>query len=168
MSNMFSDSHELIVPTSRLKLVAMALGSLAFVLVGAFLLISGRNATIGTLSVSFFGFCGVYAVRRIIRPEPAVVINLEGIVDNASALSVGLIRWEEIAELREYQFMNQTFLGIVPKDLSQLLARQSIWKRNAIRANLFLGAAPVNIPQVVLPLTVSELLREIDRRFVAG
>jgi len=34
-----------------------------------------------------------------------------------------------------------------------------------VRANLWLGTAPVNIPQVILPMKVSELLREIETRF---
>jgi hypothetical protein len=107
---------------------------------------------------------GGYAVRRIVRPEPAVVINSEGIFDNASALGVGRIRWDEIAQMREYTFKNQTFLGIVPKDLDRLLASQPFWKRRTIHLNVALGVDPINITQVVLPVRVSELLREIRQR----
>lgn len=121
--------------------------------------------TVAVASVAFFGACGAYALFRIARPTPAVVINSQGIVDNASAVSVGFIRWDEIDELREYRFQNQVFLGIVPRDLDAILARQPAWKRSAIRANLRLGAAPVNIPQGVLPMTVTDLLREINVRF---
>ena len=161
---------ELVVPASRVKLAALALGSACFVLAGAWMVAlapeEGATLTvIGTASVLFFGLCGAYAVRRLVRPEPAVVINSEGIVDNASALGVGLIRWDEIAEMREYTFKRQVFLGVVPKDLERLLANQPAWKRSAIRANLALGIAPVNIPQAVLPVRVSELLREISQRY---
>jgi len=167
---MFSDRNELVIPASRAKLVGLLLGSAGFVLAGAWMLTLAPTegaviATIGLASVVFFGLCGGYAIRRLVRPEPAVVINGEGILDNASALGVGLIRWEEIAELQEYEFQRQTFLGIVPKDLDRLLANQPAWKRSAIRANLALGTAPINIPQVVLPVRVSELLREIEQRY---
>ena len=171
--SMFSDGHEIVVPASRIKLVAVAFGSAGFVLLGAWMVTLAREegaliATIGAASIVFFGLCGGYAVRRIARPEPAVVINGEGIVDNSSLLSVGLIRWDEIAELREYQFKRQTFLAVIPKDADRLLARQPAWKRSAIRANLAIGAAPVNIPQSVVPVRISELLHEIRRRFGGG
>lgn len=166
---MFSDSGELIVPTSRTKLALVALGGIAFVAVGMWLL--GRaqspvlHRVIGALSVAFFGLCAVYAIWRLLRPTPALVINRDGILDNASAVAVGFLAWQDIAELREYTFNGQTFLGIVPKDVNAVLQKQPAWRRSAIRANLALGALPVNIPQTVLPLPVSELLHHIDKRF---
>jgi hypothetical protein len=87
-----------------------------------------------------------------------------GIFDNASLLGVGFITWNEIAEVGEYRFKNQVFVGIVPKDLDALLARLPAWKGRTIRANVLLGAAPVNIPQVGLPMKASELLEEIEMR----
>ena len=167
---MFSERDELVVPASRAKLVGLALGSACFVLAGAWMLTLAPDegalvAAIGAASVIFFGLCGGYAIRRIVRPEPAVVINADGIFDNASALGVGLIRWGEIAELREYEFKGQIFLGVLPKELDRLLARQPAWKRSAIRANLALGAAPINIPQAVLPVRVADLLRDIRQRY---
>ena len=167
---MFSERNELVIPASRAKLTGVAFGAACFVVAGAWLVsLAPREgpivATIGGASIVFFGLCGAYAIRRIFRPTPAVVINGEGILDNASALGVGLVRWDEIAELQEYEFNGQTFLGVVPKDLDRLLANQPAWKRSAIRANLALGAAPINIPQVLLPLRVSELLREIRLRY---
>jgi hypothetical protein len=166
----FSESDELIVPTSRGKLTAIAVGALVFVAVSAWMVFLGQRESlllvvIGASSVVFFGSCGAYAIRRLIHPTPAVVIDRNGIVDNASALGVGFMSWDSIDGLREYRFKNQVFLGIVPKDLDSLIARQSLWKRWAIRANLSLGCDPVNIPQAMLPLRISALLDEIERRF---
>jgi hypothetical protein len=167
---MFSPSNELVVPASVRKLVAIAAGSVAFALAGAWLVRNPDNLTdvlAGAAAIVLFGACGIVVIVRIVRPTPAVVINDKGILDNASALGAGFIAWDEIADLREYRFNSQVFLGIFPKQLDAILARQSAWKRQAIRANLALGAAPINIPQVVLPITVTELLREIRRRFRA-
>lgn len=155
---------------SRLKLLALALGAAVFVIGGAWLIwllgaFGPYVLEIGLAAIVFFGACGAYALYRIARSTPAVVINRRGILDNASAIGVGFLAWDDIAALREYRFSSQVFLGIVPKNLDALLARQPRWKRAAIRANLGLGADPVNIPQVVLPISVSELLREIEMRF---
>jgi hypothetical protein len=167
---MISETGDLVVHASRGKLVMMALGSAAFVATGIALLTFAPGESIkipivATLAIVFFGACGAYAVRRLLSPQPAVVINREGIVDNASATGVGLVRWDEIAELCEYTFQNQTFLGIVPKNLDRVLERQPAWKRTALRANSALGVSPINIPQAVLPMPVSELLREIQSRY---
>ena len=167
---MLSTANELVIPASRSKLVAVAIGSALFVALGGWMLSLARQeglvvGAIGLAAVTFFGVCGAYALSRIARPTPAVVINREGILDNASATAVGFIAWDEIDQLLEYRFQNQVFLGIVPTNLDAILARQPAWKRAAIKANLGLGAAPVNIPQVVLPMTVSNLLSEIEARF---
>jgi hypothetical protein len=119
----------------------------------------------GLAAAVFFGACGLYALWRLLRPRPALVINRRGIVDNASALSIGFLSWDDIAELYEYRYQNQVMLGIVPRDLDAVLGKQPAWKRRVLRANLWLGTAPINIPQVILPMKVSELLREIETRF---
>ena len=70
---MSSDRDELVVPTSKEKLVRLAAGSAGFVLGSAWV-----------------------------------------------ALGVGLIPWDQIADLREYEFKRQT------------LADQPAWKRRAL------------------------------------
>jgi hypothetical protein len=159
---------ELVVPASVWKLVALAAGSVAFVLAGAWMVRRPENPTdvlAGAAAMLLFGACGIFVIVRIARRAPAVVINDQGILDNASALAAGFIAWDEIEDIREYRFRNQVFLGIFPKQLDAILARQPAWKRQAIRANLALGAAPINIPQVVLPMRVADLLKEIRARF---
>ena len=170
---MFPASNELVIPPSRLKLVGTLLGALAFVALGVLMMIiemrQGLFAKfIGLVCVAFFGAVAVSVLKHLIILGPAIVINAKGIVDNSSGVSVGFIAWDEIAEVREYTVANQTFLGIVPKDLDTLVARQPKWKRRMIRANLKLGAAPVNIPQSVLGVKVSDLVREIETRFRPG
>ena len=52
----------------------------------------------------------------------------------------------------------------MPKDLEALLKKQPRWKRTAIRANLSMGAAPLNVPQSALGVKVSDLVQEIEQR----
>ena len=161
--------NDLVIPASRIKLLGQCVAGLVFVAVGAFLMFVPTRygwfaRFIGFVSVAFFGAAAVSIVYRLVKPTPAVILNAQGIVDNASGVSVGLILWEEIGEVREYRVQNQVFLGIMPKDLEALLEKQSRWKRTAIRANLSMGAAPVNIPQAALGVKVSDLVREIERR----
>jgi hypothetical protein len=163
-------SNELVIPASRLKLAGILLGALAFVALGALMIyLEFREdwfaVFIGFACVAFFGAVAVSVTHKMVSAGPAVIINSRGITDNSSGVSVGFVAWDDIAEVRAYTFQNQTFLGIVPKDLDKVLATLPGWKRKAIRANLALGAAPMNIPQIVLGVKVSDLVREIETRF---
>ena len=169
-----SSAEELVVATNRTRLMSIAAGAAALVVAGGWLLsIAGRMGpiegrcveAIGLVGIVFFGAGLIYASIRLVRPTPAVVVSRQGLLDRASAVSVGFIAWTEIKELREYRFMNQVLLGIVPRDLDALLARQPAWKRVFLRANLWLGVAPVNVPESMLSMRVSQLVQEIDARF---
>lgn len=158
----------LVVMPNRARLSRIAVGALMFVAAGVWFVARWANGTegvmvavLGLASISFFGLCGIYAFMRIVRRTPALVVDDRGITDNASAIGVGFIAWSEIEEMREYRFMNQTFMGVVPRDLEALLDRQPRWKRLVIRVNQLLGTLPVNIPQVILPMPISDLLQDI-------
>ena len=160
---------DLVIPASRLRLLGYFAGGLAFVALGVFLMVDAKrydlfDIVIGLVTVAFFGAIAVTAFYRLVTAAPAIIINADGIVDNASGVSVGLIPWDQIREVREYRVQNQVFLGIVTKDLNALLKKQPRWKRTAIRANLSMGAAPVNIPQAALGMKISDLVREIEQR----
>jgi hypothetical protein len=160
---------DLVIPASRIRLLGYFAGGLGFVALGVFLMVDAARYDlytmfIGLVTVAFFGAIAVTAFYRLVTAAPAIIINARGIVDNASGVSVGLIPWDQIGEVREYRVQNQVFLSILPKDLNALLKKQPRWKRAAIRANLSMGAAPVNIPQAALGMKVSDLIREIEQR----
>jgi hypothetical protein len=56
-------------------------------------------------------------------------------------------------------------LGIVPKDLETFLSRRHPVRRSLVRLNLALGCAPLNIPQVLLRVKVSELAELLHARY---
>jgi hypothetical protein len=162
--------NDLVIPASRLKMLGQLVGGLVFAALGVSMMLyppkyGWFGRFIGLVTVAFFGAVAVSILYRLVKPDgAAIIINAQGIVDNASGVSVGLIPWDQIGEVREYRVENQVFLGIFPKDLDALLKKQPRWKRTAIRANLSMGAAPVNIPQASLGMKVSNLVREIEQR----
>jgi|WetSurMetagenome_2_1015567.scaffolds.fasta_scaffold39587_3 hypothetical protein len=103
----------------------------------------------------------VYLIRQMVHRRPALVINALGIYDSASAVAVGLVRWEEIQHISCYRFNGQPFLGIVPVDARVIASRLGLFKRHVFNANMGLGAAPINIPEAAIPMTVEELHRQI-------
>jgi hypothetical protein len=169
------ESHRLVIYPSRLKGILVLMGALALI-AGAVAIAAFReemgvglalSALVIYVGIPFFSAGAVYALYRLIVTRPAVVVDDEGITDNASAMGVGFIAWDEIERIAVYKFNGQSMLGIHPKDLSAVLARQGWLKRNLIRTNGWLGCAPINIPQVVLPIKVDELATRMAHSFAA-
>jgi hypothetical protein len=162
----------IILYPSKIKTLLVALGALMFVLLGFFLLSIANSGyypswfmyAVAVSSISFFGLCLVYAAIRLLLPKPSVIISRDGILDNASAVSAGMLKWEEIAEVKPYNFMGNRALGIVPVDLETVIARQPFIKRLMFKMNKGLVDAPFSIPQVGLEVSVDELLRMIEER----
>jgi len=113
------------------------------------------------VGIPFFGACAAYALYRLFVVRPSVVVDDQGITDNATASGAGFIAWEEIDRIAVYTFNGQSLLGIYPKDLHLMLARKGWLKQTLIRLNRWPGLAPINIPQIVLPITVDELAKRI-------
>lgn len=122
----------------------------------------------GLLGVVFFGACFVYVVLRLVRPRPSLIITDSGIVDYASAVSAGYIRWDEIESIFiswiQVSLRRHKFLSIKLKNDQEFLSRQSALKATMLRANMSLGGAPVAIPGNALPMTLEELMQVIEKK----
>lgn len=159
--------NEVVIYPKKLKLLGFAAGSLVFVLFGLYA--AARPAPLllvltSYLVVSLFGLGFIYAVYRLCVPKPLLVISDEGLYDNASAVGAGMLRWEEIAELFQYEFGGQRFIGVVPVDVEAVIARQPRFKRAMAKLNGGMSPSPFNIPQLMLPMPIDELYVLILRR----
>jgi hypothetical protein len=160
---------QLVIYPRRWKPALFTCGALVFVLAGiAIGLGSDWRASPGVvvasyMGVPFFGFCFLYLVSRLVARKPAVIVSEVGILDNATALGAGMIRWDEVRDVRVTPFGTERMLVIVPKDEAALLARQHPIKRLFMRMNKSLANAIVCIPQNILPMMCEELRDEIRR-----
>lgn len=168
--------QSLVVYPRRWKLAQMALGASALVLVGLFIVFFSEVIevragiiiiivayVVAYIGVPFFGVGLIYLLYRLVVRKPALVVSAEGIYDNASALSAGQLRWEEIELVCPYSFGSQRMLGITLKEEQAVLARQNSLKRPLMRVNKHLAGYPINLPQNSLPMTVDELMPDINR-----
>jgi hypothetical protein len=168
---------DIVLYSSKRYMVAMAAALLLFAGVSIYHIIyahniSGRNPftqlfrsitpeifyVIAPLSSVLF----IYVCSRLLKPTPSVIINREGIFDNASVLGAGMIRWEEINSMFIYKVMDNFLLGIIPVNMETILARQSIIKRFFFRICKGISPAPFAIPEGGLPMSVEELLVKIQ------
>lgn len=110
---------------------------------------------------------GVAAVRR--QRLPIVTLSPVGISVQTMLTPVGLIPWDQVAEIRPYTMLYR-YVGIVPRDLDGLCRRLGGRGALLIRANSWVAplydvfglfVAPINIPQEYLPITANELADRI-------
>jgi hypothetical protein len=103
--------------------------------------------------------------------KPLVVLSPQGISIDTTAQHLGLLTWDEIAEVRTYNLCYR-YVGVVPRDTQALCRRLGtrrswlLWL-NAACIPLYkpfgIFVAPINIPQVYLPVTADELAATIHR-----
>ena len=158
-----------VVYHSKVRLILMMLGSSMFVILGYWFVSGGVGAVvaIGWVSIVFFGCCGTFAVWRLVRPRPAVIISAQGVVDHATANSAGLVPWSQIRELKILSFTNQAHLGIFVHDPAAFIAQSSPLKRATMHTNVRLSGAPVVIPRAALATDLETLENLIRSRWPA-
>jgi glucan phosphoethanolaminetransferase (alkaline phosphatase superfamily) len=167
-----NENQDIIIYPSKWKLFKLAFFSLSIFLLGVFILGIAYNSYLEQMKfdlnliiiifVVFFYFIIsfptlLYFVNRLIFPKPLVMINDDGIFDNSTAFAVGMIQWDEIAEIFNSKYNGEKYLIIVPKNKRALLSRFGPIKR------LFIlnGMSEIWIPEAVLSISIENLLQLI-------
>lgn len=122
--------------------------------------------------LSFVGAPGaliatLYWLVRVFQRKPLLVVNREGIIDTSSAVGVGLVRWDEIAQVTITQTKTKsgklTYLTIIPHDPKAIIARTSA----LTKLNEWVEDGKIKIGQVMLPMKVEQLLPSIQSYYTA-
>ncbi|QQS20790.1 MAG: hypothetical protein IPL87_04520 [Candidatus Moraniibacteriota bacterium] len=158
------------IPLSRTKLILAFLGSLVFVALGLWFLVHppttnhwlfGNRTVIfvaGLVSVIFFGLVAGILFRKFSDKKPGLVLSRQGITDNSSGISVGLIPWTDIQEIRISKVMNQDLLMIIvrnPQDYLDKVANP--FKRNVMKMNYKNYGSPLCISSHTLQMGFDDL-----------
>jgi hypothetical protein len=150
-----------------------SIGALLLILVSALcIFINIQYAIIGITGISLFGLCFFYLVYKTFSPKPAITLTNEGIIDKSTLLSTGLIKWEDIKDVKIYDFSvsnpysktKQKFLGIIPKEIDKYIESQNWLKRNLLRINENYVDIPINIPEHLVDMPLESLEQEIKKR----
>ena len=116
------------IPLSKTKNILMLLGCILFVVLGIFFILKPEIfispfvrtplfiQIIGIVTVLFFGIAGVYGCRKLFDRRMGLVIDLDGIYDNSNASSIGLIKWDDIINIKTEQISSTKFLLIYIKN----------------------------------------------------
>ena len=154
-----STTEQIEIPLSKGKLTMLLIGSVIFIVIGLWFLISPPkinnpifgNPTLilvsGIASILFFGFCAFFIFKKLQDDKAGLIIDETGITDNASGISAGHIPWTDIKEIKTRQVMNQKFLMIFVDNPNDYIRRQT----NAIIRK----AAEINFKNYGSPISIS-------------
>ena len=158
------------IPLSKTKMILTFLGSLVFVGLGLWFITNPPKSNhwlfgnptivfiIGLASVLFFGLVAVTIFRKFSDKKPGLTINQQGITDNSSGVSAGLIPWTDIQEIKISQVMNQKFLMFIVSNPEEYLDKvTNPLKRNAMKMNYKTYGSPISISSNALQTNFNDL-----------
>ncbi|HOF16967.1 MAG TPA: STM3941 family protein [Bacteroidales bacterium] len=160
------------IPLSKTKMILTLLGSLMFVGLGIWFLTNllksnhwtfGNPTVIfiaGIASVIFFGLVAIIIFRKFSDKKPGLIINRQGIIDNSSGVSAGLIPWTDIQEIKISLVMGQKLLLFIVKNPEDYLEKvTNPLKRNTIKMNYKICGSPISIASNALQTNFDDLYK---------
>jgi hypothetical protein len=159
------DFPEIIVYPTRSKTLATVFGSLMFTVAAVFFLLTPDiyARLVGAGALIAFGASGIYATYRLISNAPVIVMNQDGLFDNASPFAVGWMDWSEIERIAPRRTYLARLIGVVPRDVSAVFARVPPHRRWLVRMLAGVSQSPIIIPATFLGRRLDEVQREIER-----
>lgn len=153
-----NENSEITIPLSKQKIVLLILLGIIFVGLGVWFVISpppGKNIifsnpylirTAGAFALVFGGLMSVLLIRKLRDTKAGVIINKEGVFDNATAVSAGLIPWKDIKGIEQATIYSETFILIMVHDPQKYIDKvTNVFKRKAIETNCKHYGTPISI-----------------------
>ena len=163
---------------NKSKVALYLSGSLLLVIAGVFVFYNCLNGqgkyvlgsieltyVIAILCIVFFGYASVMFLVKLFSNKPGIVINEQGIIENATAVVNGLIPWKDIQSVELYTLQSQKFVLIYVHNPEEYIAKQkNIIKRKSMQANLKTHGTSIFINTNMLKVSDVELAIEIKRQ----
>jgi hypothetical protein len=153
--------HKVEIPSSKIKLILMLIGTSVFIIGGYYLFeyperfISYRFRsvefiqTVGLLLLVFFSTAWVYIPIKLFDKKPGLILDENGIYDNSSAVSVGLILWNDIDSIKLVYAIEKRkssrFLLINVHNPEEYIDRSNGFKKVLLNLNTKLYGTPLTI-----------------------
>jgi len=105
---------------------------------------------VGILGIVFFVATGGYGIKKAFDKSLGLIINEEGIFDNSSAISVGLIPWSTITGMKTEQIKSTKFILLFVENSENYISKATGMKKLLLRGNLSMYGTPIAISTVML------------------
>lgn len=174
-------TNELKIPLSKNKILLIFLGSLMFVALGIWFLNDPEKLAnssyrpksaefiqiIGIVAVVFFGVCGLFAFKKLFDKKDGLIINQDGIIDNASGTSIGLVKWTDITGIEITQVHSQKFIMIeVSNPQYYINLQKNRIGKMAMKANYNKYGTPISISANSLKTDFTALKKLIEKQYL--
>ncbi|MEL1245827.1 STM3941 family protein [Flavobacterium sp. DGU11] len=167
-----------VIQLSKGKLALLLIGSIIFVIIGVWILVSGPVSSnvlldnpivkygAGIASILFFGFIAVAYIVKLFDTRPGLIIDEKGITDNASGVSAGFIPWGDVRHIYTTQVMNQKFIMIGVNNPEDYINRQAKFlKKKAMNYNFKNYGSPISITPNGLKMDFENLLSALNTKW---
>lgn len=174
-------TNELKIPLSKNKILLFFLGSIIFVALGIWFLNDPEKLAnssyrpksaefiqiIGIVAVVFFGVCGLFTFKKLFDKKDGLIINQDGIIDNASGTSVGLVKWTDITGIEITQVHSQKFIMIeVSNPQYYINLQKNRIGKMAMKANYNKYGTPISISANSLKTDFTALKKLIEKQYL--
>lgn len=132
---------------------------LLYDLIGIGLIFNGVSFFIGIGLLAYFGSQTWKVGRMFLGIDPALVIDHEGIIDNSRWISVGRIKWEEIASIKTQKvFLVFNVIAISLKDPYSFIGKQkNIFKKWSLLWRQITRQSNIQIQPQLLAISYNQL-----------
>lgn len=155
------------IPLSKKKIALLILGSMLFVVAGCWMFFFQAEQqthfkvilvkTIGTAAMIFFGTTGIIGIQKLFDTQMGLIIDHNGITDNSSGVSVGLIEWADITALRTSKVMSTKFILINVADPEKYINKATNFKAKILLQNFNMYGTPLSIAANTLDFSFNDL-----------
>ncbi|WP_120498672.1 STM3941 family protein [Kiloniella sp. EL199] len=169
------------IPLSKKRLTLQVIAAIMFVVLGSWILTLSPDSIennrrfnniylvygVGILGVTFFGYCALIGVKKMLTSAPGLIFNKEGIIDNSSGVSVGFIPWKDITDIKISQIAHQKFISIVVNHPEKYFKKGTRIQQLLNKGNISMCGTPINISCNTLKIKHKDLLSQLQEYHLA-
>ncbi len=119
---------------------------------------------VGISTLLFFSVVLYVASKQLFNPELGLTFDDEGINDHSNGVAVGLVKWENIIDIKTHRFLFMKSMVIYTNNPEKYLREAKGLKLRVLAGNLTRTKSPIVISSKSLKISYSNL-EETTRRF---
>lgn len=121
--------------------------------------------TIALLCIAFFGYGAYLFAMKLMDKRPGLIIDNQGVTDNATAIVNGLIPWEDVSSFVECEVKSNKFIMLYVINPQEYIDKQTNFiKRKSMEANLKTHGTSVFVNMTFLAISQQDLLDKLNQR----
>lgn len=168
--------HPITISLSKKKLIKSLIGSIVFVIIGIWMLITQPETSnpifndslikngAAILCVVFFGAMIFLFIGKLRDNKFGLTIDEKGFHDNSSATSVGTVLWEDIEGFMQIEVVRQKMIVVYVKNPDSYIERETKnWVKRTRKHNLSRYGSPIIISAHALNCSVQDLKKMLEK-----